>query len=79
MFVCHEINRSSHLFLGRAEAIQAATMMLKMKLFSCINMQEPSVGDKHVQFNDSDFALYQLRVRTKLVVGTIHARGKRDA
>ena len=42
-------------------------------------MQEPSVGDKHVQFNDSDFALYQLRVRTKLVVGTIHTRGKRDA
>ena len=50
---------------GRAEAIQVATMLLKVQLFTHQTVETPRKGP-NVQFVDSHYAFYQLRVSTGL-------------
>ena len=61
----HILSLSTPICLGRAEAIQVATMLLKVQLFTRQNDETLRKGT-YVQFADSHSAFYQLRVRTRL-------------
>jgi len=50
---------------GRAEAIQAATMLLKLQLFSHRTLDNSRKGSKDVLFVDSDKALYQFQADSR--------------